>query len=128
MKNIKQIIANKKYRTVIIIIGILIILSVIGFGNTWYIQSNGIYSIAVVRNIKGTRGGVSADSYYIYNGMKYQTHGVSGILQYSDEGKRFYIQFLASNPKRCKLHTDQPVPDCIGDPPPEGWKEIPKCK
>ncbi len=123
-----KIAVDKKYYSTIIIITIIVIVSIVGFGKGCYIQKKGIYTVAIVKDIEGTRGGVLCNFYYSYKGVAYEGRGISASIRKKDEGKRFYIQFLQGNPSVKSLLENCPVPDCIGDPPPEGWKEIPKCK
>jgi len=43
------------------------------------------------------------------------------------EGK-YFVKYLPGNPEVNEIFWDKPVPECIGDPPADGWEELPKCK
>lgn len=52
------------------------------------------------------------------------------VLKYDPKERegRYFMKFLPSDPEVNEIYWDKPVPDCIGNIPPKGWEEIPKCK
>jgi hypothetical protein len=88
------------------------------------VQKQGVYTIAILSNVTGTRGGVSFSFEYSYLDKKYSNFTVSPDMKRSDEGKRFFIQVLPNDPERCWV-TNIRVPDSITQAPYSGWKELP---
>ena len=50
-------------------------------------------------------------------------------LNLKSKDAKYFVEYYAPDPSvLARVVSNQVVPECIGDPPPEGWKEIPKCK
>ncbi|MEN9919799.1 MAG: hypothetical protein RL662_2235, partial [Bacteroidota bacterium] len=87
---------NKK--TLAIGLGIIACISSIGFYRSCTVQKEGVYTIATLYSIRGTRGGRLFFFDYTIGGKKYNSSGVSPDIKHSDEGKRFFIQVLPNDP------------------------------
>lgn len=88
-------------------------------------KKKGVYTIATIYNIEGARGGIKTYfEYYVY-GKRYTSSGVvSKNKEKETIGKRYFVQYLASQPNRCYME-GIPVPDSITEAPIGGWTEIP---
>jgi hypothetical protein len=95
--------------------------------------------ISVQRSKLASNGRYTIGTTIAQNGkfisLKFKVNGQEFVadhnrLKYSPEERdgRYFIKYLPSDPEVNEVYWDKPVPDCIGEAPPEGWKEIPKCK
>ena len=122
---------NKKHHALLVVIGFLIVICIVGYMYNYPVNKYGIYTIAVITDVKyqGGRVGKSGFYYFYYQGNRYTGENITGdLITKNDIGKRFFVQFLKENPNRCGICADKPVPDCITKAPPEGWEVIPKCR
>jgi hypothetical protein len=119
----------KKYHAPLIGLGILIIIYIATSIDRYPLHRYGIYSVATVTDIsKYHKGGRDCSFYFFYRGKIYRNQSTTRILLPGrDTGRRFYVKFLKDNPSRSYILDEKPVPDCIKEPPPEGWQVIPHC-
>lgn len=117
---------DKSKKQALLGVSILVFLGLIGTLRGCEVKEKGVYTIATVYNIDGGRSGRTFNFKYKFKGIEYESYAESPVdeLSRSDEGKRFFIQVLTNNPKRCFM-TSIPVPDSITEAPVNGWEEIP---
>jgi len=66
--------------------------------------------------------------------FEFKVNGV--IYKRSDKGlslksryAKYFVKYYAADPSvLAKVVSNEEVPNCIGEPPADGWIEIPKCK
>ena len=110
-------------------IGILLAIS---FGSilTWLtireikFSNNHRYTIATT---KGHGGGGSIDFEFTVSGVTYARGDKGKSL--TSNGRKYFVKYYVPDPSvLAKVVSNEEVPECIGEPPADGWKEIPKCK
>jgi len=95
------------------------------FRDDYIIKHYGAYTIGQINEIKGTNGGVVVYYSFIYSNDTITTAGRYSDFSKRISHKRYYVQFLRKNLKRCRILLDDPVPDSIKDAPPYGWNKLP---
>ena len=121
---------NKKFKWKKIIGPCIIILIPI-IGSIWsshridYVKRNGIWSIMIVDRVKANaRGGTSFSCHYKFRGDVYNNTGIN--VDYSDKGKRFFLQIIPTDPMRVLYYPEKSVPSWFTlEAPPEGWTQRP---
>jgi hypothetical protein len=75
----------------------------------------------------GRSGGGWVDFEFMVNGVLYQRSDKG--LSLKSKNAKYFVKFYTPDPSvLAKIVSDKEVPECIGDPPPEGWKDVPTCK
>lgn len=73
----------------------------------------------------GTGGWV--DFEFTVNNRLYKRSNRS--LSLKSKNAKYFVKYYAPDPSvLAKIVSDEEVPECIGDPPSDGWKELPNCK
>lgn len=68
--------------------------------------------------------GTSFRCHYKLRDKIYKNTG--GVVNYSDEGKRFFLQIIPTDPESVLYYTEQRVPSWFTlEAPPEGWSSRP---
>jgi hypothetical protein len=119
----------KEYRAPLIGVGFLLASVIFWYINSYSLRNYGIYSVAIVTDVKYfSRSGEYSKYYFYYNGKKYEGESkTDNLIKKDDIGKRYFVKFEKKNPNSNGLQAKKPVPDCITEVPPEGWDTIPKC-
>jgi hypothetical protein len=114
--------------------GLLILTFLIVFGGYQFfmnrkIRREGIYVKAEVISSEKYKGGTLITIRYLFKGNTY-TARVRSSNGKETAGTIYLLQLLPNDPEAIILLDDQPVPACLAtiETPPEGWKEIPRCK
>jgi hypothetical protein len=116
---------SRFWKWIVIAIGIgLAIFFSWGAVREYKLSNNHRFTIATTL---GHGGGGSVDFEFKVNGVIYK-RGDRG-KQLITNGRRYFVKYYVPDPSQlAKVISNEEVPDCIGEPPPDGWKEIPKCK
>jgi hypothetical protein len=110
---------------------ILFLASPIIFGLYGWLTSNEQrYTIGVLLDLKGSRGGYQPVYKYEILGEEIQLKsGSKGMIDAKDRhkyiGKRYYVMVDEVKKNRSRILLDYPVPDSIKVVPPNGWDSIP---
>lgn len=95
-----------------------------GFVSEYKLGNNHHFTIAIT---KGYGGGGFVEFEFKVNGVTYK--GSNKGMQLKPNGAKYFVKFYQNDPSLiAKIASSEEVPECIGDPPSDGWKEIPKCK
>ncbi|QLH31495.1 MAG: hypothetical protein HWD62_02760 [Cyclobacteriaceae bacterium] len=87
-------------------------------------NSNHKFTIATT---VGHTGGGWVDYEFTVNGVVYK-RGDKGLTLKSINAK-YFVKYYTPDPSvLAKIVSDDEVPDCIGEPPPNGWAELPSCE
>ncbi|MBX2897720.1 MAG: hypothetical protein KF763_19925 [Cyclobacteriaceae bacterium] len=62
------------------------------------------------------------------NNKSYENNASAGKDTVDVDSGRYFVRFLPSDPTVSRVMWDSPVPACIGEPPPNGWADIPSCE
>lgn len=91
------------------------------------LSNNHKITIGVTSGSRATPKGLKIDYYYNVNGVKYESsrHSDNSNLNPIENGGRYFIEFLPSNPEVNEILWGEEVPPEIENAPSEGWKEIP---
>lgn len=120
---------NNKFRwrrsiapAIIILIGIV--------GSIWsdqradHVEKNGVWTIMTIDRVHAAHRGTSFRCHYEFMGEAYKNTG--SLVNYSDEGKRFFLQVIPTKPMKALFYSDEFVPSWFTlEAPPEGWKTRP---
>lgn len=108
--------------------GVVILIAIIG--SFWsdqradYVEKNGVWTIMTIDRVHAAHRGTSFRCHYKFMGQVYKNTG--SLVNYSDEGKRFFLQVIPTDPERVLYHTEQRIPSWFTlEAPPEGWKTRP---
>ena len=94
------------------------------FEREFRLQTNHRFTIATT---VGRSGGGWVDFEFIVNGVVYKRSD-KGLSLKSREAK-YFVKYYTPDPSvLAKIVSDEEVPDCIGEPPPNGWAEVPSCE
>lgn len=111
------------------IIGPCIVVLIPIIGTIWsnhendYIKKNGVWSIMTVDKVYAAHRGTSFKCHYKFRDKVYKNTG--GLVDYSDEGKRFFLLLIPADPERV-LYTEHRVPSWFTlEAPSEGWSSRP---
>ena len=120
---------NKKFKWKKIIGPCIIILIPI-IGSIWsshrmdYVKKNGVWTIMTIDDVSAAHRGTSFSCHYKFRGDVYKNTG--GTVNYSDKGKRFFLQVIPTDPMRVLYYTENSVPSWFTlEAPPEGWPQRP---
>lgn len=111
-------------KSLVAFLSILAAISFIGVYRSCTVQKDGRYTIATVYKIEGARGGSKIHIEYYVEEIRYTGSYISDRKIDKKIGRRFFLQYLPSQPSRCYIEGIL-VPDSITKAPPEGWKELP---
>ena len=79
-----------------------------------------------VATTKGHGGGGSVNFEFSVNGVQYSRSNKGRSLM--TNGRKYFVKYYVDDPSlMAKIVSDEEVPQCIGEPPPNGWKELPNC-
>jgi hypothetical protein len=88
------------------------------------LSRNHRFTIAITT---GHGGGGSVEFEFLVNGVIYRRANKG--LQLITNSRKYFIKYYVDDPSLiAKIVSDEEVPDCIGEPPANGWEEIPQCK
>ncbi len=94
------------------------------FEREWKLKMNHRYTVAVT---VGHSGGGWVDFEFMVNEKLYKRSDKGLSLKSRDA--KYFVEYYAPDPSvLAKIVSSEEVPECIGDPPPDGWKELPNCK
>lgn len=94
------------------------------FEREFRLQTNHRFTIATT---VGHSGGGWVDYEFTVNGVVYK-RGDKGLSLKSRKAK-YFVKYYTPDPSiLAKIVSDQEVPNCIGEPPPNGWAEVPSCE
>ena len=89
-----------------------------------YVEKNGVWTIMTIDDVSAGHRGRSYTCHYKFRDEVYKNTG--GGLNYSDEGKRFFLQVIPTNPMKVRYYSRYPVPSWFTlEAPPEGWTQRP---
>lgn len=112
-----------KWTWVLILFGIACFLFWM-FEREWKLESNHRYTVALTTG-HGSGGVVNFE--FRVDGVLYQRSD-RGLSLKSREAK-YFVKYYTPDPSvLAKIVSDDEVPDCIGEPPPNGWAELPSCE
>lgn len=111
-------------KSLVAFLSILVAVSFIGVYRSCTVQKEGNYTIATVYKLEGARGGSKIHIEYYVKGKRYTGSYISDQEIDKKVGRRFFLQYLPSQPNRCHIEGVL-VPDSITEAPPEGWQELP---
>ncbi|MBS1558362.1 MAG: hypothetical protein JST69_06495 [Bacteroidetes bacterium] len=88
------------------------------------LSAHGKYTVGITLG----RHGKFIDFKFYVNGKEFKND--NPVQKYNPEERdgKYFVKFLPSDPDVNEIFWDNPVSDCIGEPPADGWEEIPKCK
>ena len=67
------------------------------------------------------------DFEFVVNGMTYKRSDKG--LNLKSRHAKYFVKYYARDPSvLAKIVSNEEVPGCIGEPPSDGWKDIPTCK
>ncbi len=111
------------------VIGITIIISLViifswGIVTERQLANDHRFTIATTT---GRSSGDWVDYEFTVNGVTY--NGSHRTLTMKQRGGRYFVKYYPLDPSVIsKIVSNEEVLDCVGEPPPDGWAEIPKCK
>ena len=95
-----------------------------GVISEYYLSKN--YCVSIATTGKRLPGGYVEYQFKI-KGIIYTNNDKAHRL--TPGGSRYFVECNFKDPSDiANIVSNEEVPDCIGEPPTDGWKEIPKCK
>jgi len=88
------------------------------------LANNYRFTVAVT---KGYGGGGFVNFEFSVNGVTYKRSNKG--KQLIPDGRKYFVKYYVDDPSLiAKIVSNDEVPDCVSQPPANGWKEIPQCK
>jgi hypothetical protein len=97
VKNMEQIIKHKAF-LFRILLTLVVLIGVYGFGKQKYIDKNGVYTTGVVENTTGTRGGWSGNYYYYVGDKKYTGSTIADEFTKNTKNLNITVKHLPNYP------------------------------
>jgi len=115
---------NNSNIQIYIVLGAIVVISILGFYLTNFIQTKGICSIAYIDK-HTTSIKKLVEYHFFYRGKRYFGSTISNLELPYKKDHRYYVQFTPSIISMSQL-TEIEVPDSIKEAPYNGWTQIPK--
>ncbi|MBX2897717.1 MAG: hypothetical protein KF763_19910 [Cyclobacteriaceae bacterium] len=94
------------------------------FEREWKLESNHRYTVAVTTGY-GSGGVVNFE--FMVDGILYRRSDRG--LSLKSRGAKYFVKYYTPDPSvLAKIVSSDEVPNCIGEPPPNGWADIPSCE
>jgi hypothetical protein len=75
----------------------------------------------------GRSGGGWVDFEFVVNGVLYKRSDKG--LNLKSKSAKYFVKYYTPDPSvLAKIVSNEEVPNCIGEPPPNGWAELPRCE
>lgn len=104
----------------VILISVIIILV-----KDFKLKTNHRYTIGIIYDFEGQRGGpVVKYTYMVYN-TKYEKSNTVIKLIKNSINKRYFVMYDPDNPNNSKICLDKPVQDTTIKAPADGWEKLP---
>lgn len=111
-----------KWIGIVIVVGLIIIFNE-GIISEYKLVNKHRFTIATT---KGYGGGGFVDFEFTVNGTVYKRADKG--LQLVTNGRKYFVKFYVDDPSLiAKIVSNEEVPECVGEPPANGWSELPKC-
>jgi len=89
------------------------------------LETDGKYTLAIVKDIKGAKSGRWVKVEFEFDGRKYNAQAKNESIPQSWIGEKVFIKFLPSRPSEFDFYDKVNIPDSLMSLPPTVWDSLP---